>query len=156
MHAQKNMDTEVLNDQTVTVRRDRTKSITRNETNMIDGYELTRIKIRQDVAVKGPVTFISGDNRTEQATGIYLIGAGDCIRLECGLSALELFASGAIRLAGETFNIAARGDSVITTQGKLGLNPSSPGEPATPPGKDYKKELTTLVSQLFPEKDKSS
>ncbi|WP_414132787.1 type VI secretion system tip protein TssI/VgrG, partial [Escherichia albertii] len=156
IHAQKNMDTEVLNDQTVTVRRDRTKSITRNETNMIDGYELTRIKIRQDVAVKGPATFISGNNRTEQATGIYLIGAGDCIRLECGLSALELFASGAIRLAGETFNIAARGDGVITTQGKLGLNPSSPGEPATPPGKDYKKELTTLVSQLFPEKDKSS
>ncbi|TBR43237.1 hypothetical protein EYS06_25300, partial [Escherichia albertii] len=29
IHAQKNMDTEVLNDQTVTVRRDRTKSITR-------------------------------------------------------------------------------------------------------------------------------
>lgn len=154
MHAQKDMKTEVLNDQNIIVHNNRVKTVVANETNNIIGAEKSRVKVFQDVAVKGKARFISGDQRIEQAVGIYIIGAGDCIRLECGLSALELFANGTINLAGENFNFSVKKNGEISTGGVLALNPTTPGKPAGTPGPEYKNNLINTIEQLFPEKDK--
>ncbi|MEW7315106.1 type VI secretion system tip protein TssI/VgrG [Buttiauxella gaviniae] len=165
MHAQKDMKTEVLNDQTLTVNQhrvktikgnelnsitgNRTKIITGNETNAIKGFQGTTVKVGQSIAVKGGVSQLTGGTRVEQTVDTVLIGSGTGIRLECGSSALELHANGSILLSGKSLNIAIEGDAKISTTGALALNPSAPAIVASVPGEGYKQSIQTSVDDLF-------
>ena len=165
MHAQKDMKTEVLNDQALIVNQhrvktikgnelnsitgNRTKIITGNETNAIKGFQGTTVKTGQSLAVKGNVSHLTGGTRVEQAVDTILIGSGTGIRLECGSSALELYANGAIMLSGKTLNIAIEGDAKISTTGALALNPSAPAIAAGVPGESYKASIQTSLDSLF-------
>jgi type VI secretion system secreted protein VgrG len=165
MHAQKDMQTEVLNDQTLTVNQhrvktikgnelnaitgNRTKIITGNETNAVKGFQGTTVKVGQSIAVKGSVSQLTGGTRVEQAVDTILIGSGTGIRLECGSSALELHANEAIMLSGKSLNIAIEGDAKISTTGALALNPSSPAIAAGVPGESYKESIQSSLDSLF-------
>ncbi|ECC3298742.1 type VI secretion system tip protein VgrG, partial [Salmonella enterica subsp. enterica] len=155
MHAQKDMKTTVLNDQTLAVMRHRTKQITGNETNTVIGFEKTKVKVMQDVSVEGDSTLLTGGERKMQSVGLCLIGSGDCIRLECGDSVMEMGSNGAISITGKSLNITVEGDGTInTTKGKLGLNPTSASKGAEAPGAGYKDSLAALVKQVFAETEK--
>nr|WP_261160288.1 type VI secretion system tip protein VgrG [Serratia fonticola] len=156
LHAQKDMETIVLNDQSLTVYKDRTKSIVGNETNTVTGFENTKVTVAQDVAVKGGSSLLTGGERKDLAVKKYVIGSGDLIRLECGDSVLELCANGAINIKGKSFNITVDGDGEIITGGTLGLNPSGGQAKAAPPGGGYKGQLEAAVAQVFAAQDKKS
>ena len=166
MQAQKDMKTKVLNDQMLTVERHRVKTIkgnersaikgnrikivTGNETNAIKGFQGSTVKVGQSLAVKGDVAQLTGGNLTSLAVKVLTFGSGDLIRLECGDSALELHASGAINLKGKSLNVTIEGNGVINTVGGvLGLNPSSPGSPASAPGEGYKQSIQSSVDEIF-------
>ncbi|MBF7994840.1 type VI secretion system tip protein TssI/VgrG [Rahnella laticis] len=166
MQAQKDMKTKVLNDQTLTVDRhrvktikgnetniiegDRTKIVKGNETHAIEGFQGSTVKVGQSSAVKGDVAELTGGAFTSLAVKIVTLGSGELIRLECGESALELHASGAINLKGKSLNVTIEGNGVINTVGGvLGLNPSSPGSPASAPGESYKQSIQSSIDGIF-------
>ena len=152
MHAQKDMKTTVLNDQTLAVMRHRTKQITGNETNTVIGFEKTKVKVLQDISVEGDSTHLTGGKRTVQSVGLCLIGSGDCIRLECGDSVMEMGSNGAISITGKSLNISIDGNGVVkTNNGTLGLNPTTAAKGAEAPGAGYKNSLADLVKQVFAE-----
>ncbi|QPB81455.1 type VI secretion system tip protein VgrG [Proteus sp. GOKU] len=150
IHAQKDMNTTVLNDQSLTVFQNKTKNVGGNESNTIEGVENTKVVIKQDIAIKGNSSLLTGGYRTDQAVGQYFIGSGECIRLECGESVLELSASGAINLKGKSFNITVdNGGEINTVGGVLGLNPSTPSPCVSVNGIGDKSSLQTAIDNIF-------
>ncbi|HIC1895471.1 type VI secretion system tip protein VgrG [Citrobacter freundii] len=161
MHAQKDMKTEVLNDQCTTITRNqsltvgnnRLKVITADEDVKIDGHQAINIRQFQNVNVKTDVTCFNGGDRVVQSAGSVVIGSGTMIRLECGNSALELHAGGVINLKGTAFNIVAEKNSLITTGSAiLGLNPGGDAPKIGVVGDNHKKNVTSVIDKLFPEK----
>lgn len=161
MHAQKDMKTEVLNDQGTTITRNqsltvgnnRLKVITADEDVKIDGHQAINIRQFQNVNVKTDVTCFNGGDRVVQSAGSVVIGSGTMIRLECGNSALELHAGGVINLKGTAFNIVAEKNSLITTGSAiLGLNPGGDAPKIGVVGDNHKKNVTSVIDKLFPEK----
>ncbi|MCW2257545.1 type VI secretion system VgrG family protein [Providencia alcalifaciens] len=63
IHAQKDMNTMVLNDQTLTVLNNKTKNVVGNEENTIEGYENTKVVVAQDIAIKGNSMLLTGGYR---------------------------------------------------------------------------------------------
>lgn len=149
MHAQKDMNTVVQNDQSVSVIKDRRKTIGGNETNMISGFENTKVVVAQDVAVQGNSSMLTGGNRNDQAVGDYIVGAGDSIRLECGESVLLMTAQGDIQLKGKSFNITVDNDGEINTGGVLGLNPESASPGVSKDNSGDKGKLQSTVTKVF-------
>ncbi|KOO20000.1 type VI secretion protein [Morganella morganii] len=149
MHAQKDMNTVVQNDQSVSVIKDRKKTIGGNETNMVSGFENTKVVVAQDVAVQGNSSMLTGGNRNDQAVGDYIVGAGDCIRLECGESVLLMTAQGDIQLKGKSFNITVDNDGEINTGGVLGLNPESASPGVSKDKSGDKGKLQSTVAKVF-------
>ncbi|EMD6373086.1 type VI secretion system tip protein VgrG, partial [Morganella morganii] len=149
MHAQKDMNTVVQNDQSVSVIKDRRKTIGGNETNMISGFENTKVVVAQDVAVQGNSSMLTGGNRNDQAVGDYIVGAGDSIRLECGESVLLMTAQGDIQLKGKSFNITVDNDGEINTGGVLGLNPESASPGVSKDNSGDKGKLQSTVAKVF-------
>lgn len=150
IHAQKDMNTTVLNDQSLTVFQNKTKNVGGNESNTIEGVENTKVVIKQDIAIKGNSSLLTGGYRTDQSVGQYFIGSGECIRLECGESVLELSASGAINLKGKSFNITVdNGGEINTVGGVLGLNPSTPSPCVSANGIGDKSSLQTAIDNIF-------
>lgn len=149
MHAQKDMNTVVQNDQSVSVIKDRKKTIGGNETNMVSGFENTKVVVAQDVAVQGNSSMLTGGNRNDQAVGDYIVGAGDSIRLECGESVLLMTAQGDIQLKGKSFNITVDNDGEINTGGVLGLNPKSASPGVSKDKSGDKGKLQSTVAKVF-------
>ena len=149
MHAQKDMNTVVQNDQSVSVIKDRKKTIGGNETNMVSGFENTKVVVAQDVAVQGNSSMLTGGNRNDQAVGDYIVGAGDSIRLECGESVLLMTAQGDIQLKGKSFNITVDNDGEINTGGVLGLNPESASPGVSKDKSGDKGKLQSTVAKVF-------
>ncbi len=161
IHAQKDMKTEVLNDQSTDITRNqslmvgnnRLKAITADEDVKIDGHQLINIKQFQEVNVKTDVICFNGGDRIMQSAGSVVIGSGTMIRLECGKSTLELHAGGVINLKGTAFNIVAENNSLITTgSAVLGLNPGGAAPEIGVVGDKHKEDLTSIIDGLFPEK----
>ncbi|MEH4017944.1 type VI secretion system tip protein TssI/VgrG [Escherichia fergusonii] len=160
MHAQKDMKTVVLNDQSSNINHDqslvvgnnRLKVIVANEDTKIDGHQTVSIRQFQNVSVKSDVTNFNGGERIMQSVGSVVIGSGTMIRLECGKSALELHAGGVINLKGTAFNIVSDSNSLITTgKGILGLNPGGDAPEIGVPGDSHKQDLTKIINGIFPE-----
>jgi type VI secretion system secreted protein VgrG len=146
IHAERNQDIAVENDESHWVGHDRHKSVDRNETVRI-GEDRVR-------AVKHNDTLQVGGAKADSVSTQYLIEAGAQIRLVCGKSVLEFNANGEINISGTAFNIYASGNGNIDTGGRLDLNSGGASE-VDAKGKGIKSAIDAAVKALFPAKRKA-
>jgi len=142
IQAQKNMDTHVKNDESHSVVNNRTVSVGANNETRVDGDHT--------LGTQGNSKTLTTGNRTEQAFASYTIAAGDTVRIECGLSAIELTKEGAINFIGENFNITVNGNGEINTKGgELHLNPEGGSAAVIAPGSGHKNKIKNEIENYF-------
>ncbi len=140
VHAERNMDTVVEQNETLSVGASRVQTVGMLETITI-GMDRLRAVRRDD-------TLIVGASKTDSVSTRYLIEAGETLRLVCGKSVLELNASGHINISCEQFNFHAREDAQINTGGTLDLNVGS-GAQTAPDGDGVKDAIDAAVKSRF-------
>ncbi len=148
-HAEKNLRTEVENDESHTVGHDRTKTIVNNETGTIGAVRKFSVKEKDLLLV--------GDSRQVRVVKIMETQAGEKIVFSCGKSILELNFDGSVNLTCEKFNFTARETGKIHTQTEgnllaLNTHPRDPGVKTRPDEKVN--ELKTMqddIKATFPE-----
>ncbi|MET1079253.1 MAG: type VI secretion system tip protein TssI/VgrG, partial [Pseudomonas sp.] len=141
IHAERNQDIVVKNDETHAVGHNRTKSVASSETATIGEDRLRAVK-RDDV-------LLVGASRSESVSQNYVLEVGEKLRLVCGESVLELNASGQINLTGVAINFHATGDAEFNTGGLLNLNIGG-GPGATPDGQGDKGSIDKAINSIFP------
>lgn len=140
VHAERNMDSVVEQNQTLSVGISRVKTVGMVETVTIGQDRLRSVRHRDILLV--------GGNKRDSVAGDYVMDAGDKIRLVCGDSVVELKADGTINISCTQFNIHASADGIINTGGKLDLNVG--GGPQTgASGQGAKGEIDGRVKQVF-------
>ncbi|MEN5142455.1 type VI secretion system tip protein VgrG [Pseudomonas juntendi] len=141
IHAQRDQDCVVENNETHCVGVNRLHNIGQDETIMIGQNRSCAVKVDDTLRVGGAKLDSVG-------TG-YLMEAGEQIRLVCGQSVLEMHADGRINLSGVQFNLTVSGDGEINTGGDLNLNMPG-GAAATAPGADgIKGTIESNVNAIF-------
>ncbi|ODB39230.1 type VI secretion protein ImpA [Pseudomonas mosselii] len=140
VHAERNMDTVVEQNQTLSVGISRVKTVGMIETVTIGQDRLRSVRHRD-------VLLVGGDKR-DSVHGNYVMDAGDQIRLVCGDSVIELKSDGTINISCAKFNIHATADGIINTDGKLDLNLGG-GPQAKASGQGDKGEIDGRVKQVF-------
>ena len=144
IQAQKNMDTQVKNDAS--------HSVGQNHSHYVGASEQYRVVEDQDVGVKGSATLLTGNTRTDNALGAYVLGSGTSIRLECGKSVIELKEDGNINITGINFNITVDKTGEINTGEELYLNPSNGKAATMAPGEGHKEKIQTQLNNYFAKK----
>ncbi|WP_430447422.1 MAG: type VI secretion system Vgr family protein [Pseudomonas piscis] len=124
IHAERNQDIVVEVNESHSVGNNRNKSIGLNETVTIGANRLRVVRMND--------TLLVGGAKSDSAATHYTIEAGECIRLVCGDSVLELKAGGDVNLTCGSFNLFSSGSSKIQTKGKLDINLGS--DKGTSPG----------------------
>ncbi|WP_416260205.1 type VI secretion system Vgr family protein [Gibbsiella quercinecans] len=142
LHAERNMDINVENDENHT--------IDKNHTHLVGGNELQRVVLNQAIGIKGDASSLTGKTRSDNVVDAFTLGSGETLRLECGESVIELKANGQISLTGTSFNITVKEGGEINTGGKLQLNQPNGAARAKAPGPEHKKAIQAAVDQLFP------
>ncbi len=142
VHAERNMDTVVEQNETLSVGISRTKSV-----GMVEMVTIGQDRVR---AVRHHDTLLVGASKTDSISTTYLMEAGEKLRLVCGDSVLELNANGHINLTGIRLNINASEHAQINTpKGTLDLNIG--GAAGTTPGSHGDKgSIDGRVSDKFP------
>ncbi|MDL5594108.1 type VI secretion system tip protein VgrG [Bacillus subtilis] len=146
IHAERNQDIVVENDETHSVGHNRTKSIGNDETARI-GQDRLRAAKRHD-------TLVVGGAKSDSVSTRYLIEAGAQIRLVCGQSVVEFNADGVINISGTAFNLFTAGNTAIDTGGRLDLN-SGVASAVPTNGEGDKGAIDGKVDALFPPPPKS-
>ncbi|WMR30587.1 type VI secretion system tip protein TssI/VgrG, partial [Metapseudomonas otitidis] len=146
IHAERNQDIVVENDETHSVGHNRTKSIGNDETARI-GQDRLRAAKRHD-------TLVVGGAKSDSVSTRYLIEAGAQIRLVCGQSVVEFNADGVINISGTAFNLFTAGNTAIDTGGRLDLN-SGVASAVPTNGEGDKGAIDGKVNALFPPPPKS-
>lgn len=141
IQAQKNMDTNVKNDETHSVGGERSHYVAKNE--------LHRVEANQSQAVKGGTEILTGQSKVDAVVEQYVLASGTQLRLVSGESAIELNANGTINLIGKDFNFFVENDGHITTGGKLNLNTSGAKPGTTAPGAGHKGDIDAAVQEKF-------
>ncbi|WP_287812782.1 type VI secretion system tip protein VgrG [Pseudomonas sp.] len=141
IHAERNQDIEVENDETHWVGHNRTKTV--------DFSEVATIGENRVRAVKDNDVLMVGATKKDSISVSYLIEVGENLRLVCGESVLELNASGQINLTGKAFNFFASKDAQFNTGGNLNLNIGGDAG-ATPDGQGVKGSIDSNVAAMFP------
>ena len=141
IHAERNQDIEVENDESHWVGHNRNK--------VVDFSEVATIGEDRIRAVKRDDILLVGSTKTDSISRSYLIEVGENLRLVCGKSILELNASGQINLTGVQFNFNAEGNAQFNTGGTLDLNIGG-GPGATPDGQGVKGTIDGAVEAIFP------
>ncbi|TBU92774.1 type VI secretion system Vgr family protein [Phytopseudomonas dryadis] len=141
IHAERNQDIVVENDESHSVGHNRNKSIGRNEVATIGEDRLRAVKANDKTLV--------GGGRVDSVSTQFVIEAGTQIRLVCGKSVLEFNASGEINISGTAFNLYASGDGNIDTGGRLDLNSGGATEVDTK-GQGDKGTIDAEVDAIFP------
>ena len=117
IQAERNMDTNVKNDETHTIEKNHTQFVGENET--------LRVVKDQNTGVKGNLTSLTGNNRDDKVVNTFTLAAGEMLRIECGQSAIELLKDGTVSIIGNNFNFtAAESAQINTLSGDLHLNPA--------------------------------
>ncbi|MBC3411204.1 type VI secretion system tip protein VgrG [Pseudomonas sp. SWRI107] len=140
VHAERNMDTVVEQNQTLAVGISRVKTV-----GMIEIATIGQDRIR---SVRQHDTLQVGGNKRDSVSASYVMDAGDKIRLVCGDSVIELLADGNINISCKNFNIHAGENGVINTGGKLDLNVGG-GPQAKASGQGDKGEIAGRVKKVF-------
>ena len=117
IQAERNMDTNVKNDETHTIEKNHTQFVGENET--------LRVVQDQNTGVKGSLTSLTGNNRDDKVVNNFTLAAGEMLRIECGQSVIELLKDGTVSIIGNNFNFtAAESAQINTLSGDLHLNPA--------------------------------
>ncbi len=142
-HAEKNLRTEVENDESHTVGHDRTKTIVHNETGTVGAV--------RDHSVKENDFLLVGDNRKVRVFNILEMQAGQKIILSCGKSRIEIGADGKINLTCDDFNFTAMNTGKINTKGGiLDLNMDDRKEAVEVKGPAEKEQIKQDIENTFP------
>lgn len=127
IHAQKNQNTVVKNNQTQSIGADRSSQVGQDETITVGR---TRMRV-----VKANDTLKVGGSKNDHVAGEYYIGVGKQLRLECGKTVIELNENGDLNITCENFNITGmKAGKVNTLSGKLDLNMSGKASGTTANG----------------------
>ena len=147
IQAERNMDTNVKNDESHTIDND--------HAHLVGGNQFKRVVLNQTSGVKGDASALTGKTRSDAVVNAFTLGSGKSLRLECGESVIELLANGQINITGTSFNLTVKGDGEINTGGQLNLNQSGGAARAVAPGSGHQAEIQSAVDQLFPNEKKS-
>ncbi|GJB80464.1 hypothetical protein KAM380_049290 [Aeromonas caviae] len=129
IHAQKDQNTQVNNNQSLTVGVDRTQSIGQDESVAIGRNRLRVVKANDTLKV--------GGGKNDLIAGDYEIEAGNTLRLKCGKTLIEMQANGTLNITCETFNLTGQQTGQINTPAaKLDLNPEGGAAGAAADGRD--------------------
>ncbi|WP_081758423.1 type VI secretion system tip protein VgrG [Chania multitudinisentens] len=149
LHAQKDMNTVVLNDRTTAVLANHAESVTLNQTVQIGENQSVQILANQGIQVKEMQnTLVGGDKITNVGGGI-LMASAKGLRLVCGDAVLEMNAeTGNISLICNNFNIYAKDLGQITAGSLLDLNmdDAKPGTTAGPSVGDINSAVASAFS----------
>ncbi|WP_455906406.1 bacteriophage T4 gp5 trimerisation domain-containing protein, partial [Metapseudomonas otitidis] len=141
LHAQRDQDSVVENNETHFVGVNRLHNVGKDETVIIGQNRFRAVKVDDTLTVGGA--------KHDSVSSVYLIETGELIRLVCGESVLEMHANGVINLYGNQFNVSVEGDGQINTGGKLDINMPG-GAAATAPGADGNKgSIDANVNAVF-------
>ncbi|MDV9031545.1 type VI secretion system tip protein VgrG [Pseudomonas sp. RAC1] len=145
VHAERNMDTVVEQNETLSVGASRVQTV-----GMLETITIGQDRIR---AVRRDDMLMVGASKTDSVSTSYLIEVGENLRLVCGKSVIELNASGQINISCEQFSFHASKDGEINTDGTLDLNVGS-GAQTSPDKQGVKKDIDDAVKALFPNSGK--
>lgn len=142
LHAERNMDVDVENDETHTIEKNHTQFVGENET--------LRVAKNQEAGVKENLTSLTGNNRDDKVVNNFTLAAGGMLRIECGESAIELLSDGTISIVGKTFNFtAAESAQINTLSGDLHLNPAGGGAGTLAVGSNQQSVIQQEVDSFF-------
>lgn len=139
LHAERNLDVDVENDEN--------HNIDKNHTHFVGENEVQRVVKDQTVGVKGEVKTITGGNMKEEVVNNYILTTGEGIRLACGDSAIELAKDGSVTIIGTKLNITVSGQGDINAQ-PLNLN-SGNGSHISAPGENFKSVIQQDLDSFF-------
>ncbi|AIR88614.1 type VI secretion system tip protein VgrG [Pseudomonas cremoricolorata] len=142
VHAERNLDTVVEQNETLSVGANRTQSVGQMEQITIGASRLRAVRFDDVVMV--------GASKSDSIGASYLLEVGNVLRLVCGKSVIELNASGQINISCEQFSFHARQDAEINTGGTLDLNLGG-GAQTSADGQGIQKDIQDAVEGLFPD-----
>ncbi|KQB51570.1 hypothetical protein AQS70_17655 [Pseudomonas endophytica] len=129
VHAEKDQNVMVNNNETHTVGVDRTHAVGQDETITVGRNSLRVVKTNDTLKV--------GGNKNDHVAGEYYIGVGSKLRLECGKTVIELNANGDLSITCENINITAnQAGQINTPAGMLDLNVDGGKAAATADGRE--------------------
>ncbi|WP_349974933.1 type VI secretion system tip protein TssI/VgrG [Pseudomonas sp. WHRI 8519] len=129
IHAQRDQNTLVNNNQSLSVGIDRTQQIGQDESVAIGRNRLRTVKANDTLKV--------GGGKNDLIAGDYEVEAGNTLRLKCGKTLIEMHANGTLNITCETFNFTAQQTGQINTlAAKLDLNPTGGSPGAVANGRD--------------------
>ncbi|MFG0459842.1 type VI secretion system Vgr family protein, partial [Pseudomonas sp. yb_1] len=129
IHAQRDQNTLVNHNQSLSVGVDRTQQIGQDESVAIGRNRLRVVKANDTLKV--------GGGKNDLIAGDYEVEAGNTLRLKCGKTLIEMHANGTLNITCETFNFTAQQTGQINTlAAKLDLNPTGGSAGAGANGRD--------------------
>ncbi|WP_409314751.1 type VI secretion system Vgr family protein, partial [Pseudomonas putida] len=129
IHAQRDQNTLVNHNQSLSVGVDRTQQVGQDESVAIGRNSLRVVKANDTVKV--------GGGKNDLIAGDYEVEAGNSLRLKCGKTLIEMHANGTLNITCETFNFTAQQTGQINTlAAKLDLNPTGGSAGAGANGRD--------------------
>ncbi|HGC4250219.1 TPA: type VI secretion system tip protein TssI/VgrG, partial [Escherichia coli] len=158
MHAQKNMDTEVLNNRTTDVKVNHTETVGGNQAISVTGVQSTSVKsaqfthvesLRQVAVQQGQLIVTGGDHEILVQETLHL-AAGKAIHLQCGESELVMLANGTVALSCTNFNLYAAQRGQITAAQILDLNMDGAKSGIEQPGPLTPSAISERVTAEFP------
>ncbi|KRP74123.1 MULTISPECIES: type VI secretion system tip protein TssI/VgrG [Pseudomonas] len=115
IHAQKDQNTIVKNNQTQSIGADRSSQVGQDETITVGR---TRMRV-----VKANDTLKVGGSKSDSVADEYTVEVGNALRLKCGKTVIELHANGTLNITCENFNITGlKSGQINTPDGMLDLN----------------------------------
>ncbi|CAI8798214.1 type VI secretion system secreted protein VgrG [Pseudomonas sp. IT-P2] len=127
IHAEKDQNTVVKNNQTQSIGTDRSSQVGQDETITVGRTRMRVVRVNDTVKV--------GGSKNDHVAGEYYIGVGKQLRLECGKTVIELNENGDLNITCENFNITGmKAGKVNTLSGKLDLNMSGKASGTTANG----------------------
>ena len=115
IHAQKDQNTIVKNNQTQSIGADRSSQVGQDETITVGR---TRMRV-----VKANDTLKVGGSKSDSVADEYTVEVGNALRLKCGKTVIELHANGPLNITCENFNITGlKSGQINTPDGMLDLN----------------------------------
>ncbi|WP_447869265.1 type VI secretion system Vgr family protein, partial [Pseudomonas putida] len=129
IHAQRDQNTLVNHNQSLSVGVDRTQQVGQDESVAIGRNRLRVVKANDTLKV--------GGGKNDLIAGDYEVEAGNTLRLKCGKTLIEMHANGTLNITCETFNFTAQQTGQINTlAAKLDLNPTGGSAGAGANGRD--------------------
>lgn len=139
LHAERNMDIDVENDENHAVGGNQTIVVAKNHESQVDGQYRQSTQFNHSELVGGDYVLKTQQN--------ILLAAGQSISLVSGDSMLTLDHSGTVSIQCVNFQINASGQGEINTGGTLDLNIKQPAKAKTPPPTPA--DITNEVNSVF-------